>query len=146
MRRGAARSLGLDLIATSDFIKVDAKLGLVLGWAIICKDENGEDYFDVQGDHIPEDAMLKSSMDFALNSRDGKVMHVGDVVGKVVYMWPETAEIADAFGIVTKRTGLKIAWKPNDPAMLSRFDPETGDLKGFSIGGAYGEVEELVDG
>jgi hypothetical protein len=134
----------LDLIATSDFFKVDDELGLVFGFAIICKDESGEDYFDTQGDHVPEDSMLTASTDFMLNERAGKVMHCGDAVGKVVFAWPLTTEIAKTFGIETKRTGLMIAWKPNDKATLKRFK-EGGDLKGFSIGGSYGTVEELAD-
>ena len=40
--------------------KVDEELGLVMGFAIICKID-GEPYFDTQGDHIPEDSMLKAA-------------------------------------------------------------------------------------
>jgi hypothetical protein len=45
------------------FFKVDEKLDLVFGGAIISK-INGEDYIDLQGDIIPEDAMLEAAVDF----------------------------------------------------------------------------------
>src|SRR5690349_15438196 len=36
--------------------KVDSNLGIVFGFAIVCT-KDGEDYFDLQSDNIPEDAM-----------------------------------------------------------------------------------------
>jgi hypothetical protein len=137
----------VDKIATSDFMKVNDELGLVMGFAIICTDEDitGADkrYFDLHGDHIPEDAMTKASADFMLNSRAGKVMHSGDDVGDIVFAFPMTQDIAKEFGIQTRRTGLMIGWKPRDRAVLSKF--RDGTFTGFSIGGSYGSTEELPD-
>lgn len=138
----------MDQISTSDFVKVNDELGLVMGFAIICKHagQDGttlEDYFDLHGDHIPEDAMLKASADYMLNSRLGKVMHAGEDVGDIVFAWPLTKDVCDEFEITTKRTGLMIAWKPRDPEVLKMF--KDGKLKGFSIGGSYGDTEELPD-
>jgi len=137
----------VDLIATSDFLKVNDGLGIVFGFAIICEDDgiDGLDkrYFDLHGDHIPEDAMLKASSDYMLNSRAGKVMHAGEAVGDIVFAWPLTREIAQQFDITTKRTGLMIGWKPRNPDTLKLF--QDGKLRGFSIGGSYGETEELSD-
>ena len=132
----------MDLISTSDFVKVNDELGLVMGFAIICK-QNGDDYFDLHGDHIPEDSMMKAATDFMLNARAGKIMHAGDVMGDVVFAWPLTEDTAREFDITTKRTGLMIAWKPRDAKTLAMF--KDGKLKGFSIGGSYGETEELPD-
>lgn len=132
----------MDKIATSNFIKVNDQLGLVMGFAIICK-ENGEPYFDLHGDHIPEDAMTKAAADFMLHSRAGKVMHRGEDVGDIVFAWPLTDETAEQFEIVTKRTGLMIGWRPRDAAILAKF--RNGEYQGFSIGGSYGETEELPD-
>lgn len=115
----------------ADVIKVDSSLGLVFGWAVICKEDN-VDYYDVQGDHIPEDSMLDASADFMLHSRIAKEMHTGDEQGTVMFAFPLTTEIAKAFGIVTKKTGLMIGMKPN-AEMLAKF--VSGELKGFSIGG-----------
>ena len=120
--------------------KVDADLGLVMGFAIVSL-ENGEPYFDLQDDHIPEDVMLEASLDFMENSQIAKEMHSGEQVGAVVFAWPMTTEIAKSFDIVVKKTGLMIAMKPSDPEMLERF--RKGDLTGFSIGGTWSESEEI---
>jgi len=123
-------------------LKVDDGHGLVLGYAIICR-QDGEDYFDLQGDHIPEDAMLGATVDFMLKSGAAKVMHVGDVAGRIVFAWPLTTDIAKAFEIVTATTGLMIAMKPDDPAVLAKF--RDGTYTGFSIGGSRVKDEELED-
>lgn len=133
---------------TTDVIKVDDTLGIVLGWAIICntgvnisKGESGEPYFDKQGDHIPEYSMLEATTDFMLHSRKAGEMHwknkEGETIGKgvVVFCWPMTAEIAKAFGIETNQTGLMIAMKPEEDEILEKF--RNGEYKGFSIGGKY---------
>lgn len=122
-------------------LKVDDSLGLVMGYAIVCT-EDGEPYFDLQGDHIPEDAMLKAALDFMEHSRIAKEMHEGDQAGTVVFAFPMTEDIAKAFGILTKRTGLMIAIRPNAD-MLQKF--QLGELTGFSIGGQRLEDEEVDD-
>ena len=66
---------------------VDAELGLVIGYAIVCN-EGDTPYFDLQGDHIPEDAMLKAWLDFAENSRIADEMHTRDNAGMVVGSFP----------------------------------------------------------
>jgi Putative phage serine protease XkdF len=122
-------------------LKVDESHGLVLGYAIVCK-RDGKDYFDLQGDHIPEDAMLGAAVEFMLQSRAAKEMHAGDVNGKILFAWPLTTDIAKAFGIETATTGLMIAMKPDDPAMLAKF--RDGTYTGFSIGGSRMK-DEIVD-
>lgn len=120
-------------------LKVDDSLGLVMGFAIVCK-EGGEPYFDLQGDHIPEDTMMKAALDFMQNSQVAKEMHQGEPVGSVVFAFPLTSDVAKSFGLTTERTGLMIAMKPND-AMLKRF--QGGELTGFSIGGLRLKDEEI---
>jgi hypothetical protein len=119
--------------------KVDDGLGLVFGWAIVCA-KNGTEYFDTQGDHIPEDSMLSAAADFMENSRVGKDMHAGDKVGPVVFAWPMTADIAKAMGIQTTQTGLMVAMKP-PPEILTKF--RNGEYTGFSIGGRRVHDEEV---
>ena len=119
-------------LQASEILKVDESLGLVFGFAIICK-EGGEDHFDLQLDHVPEDVMLKGSLDFAKGKRVAKEMHQGDSVGDVVFMFPLTSEIAESLDIVTKYTGLLIAMQPDDPEILRKF--AEGEYTGFSIGG-----------
>ena len=121
--------------------KVDDDLGLVMGFAIICK-ENGEPYFDVQGDHIPEDAMMKAAADFMANSRVAKEMHDGGQVGSVVFAFPLTEDIAKAMGLgEVENTGLMIAMQPSDDDVLEKF--RSGEYTGFSIGGRRLKDEEV---
>lgn len=126
---------------TAKVLKVDGGHGLVFGWAIVCK-QAGEDYFDTQGDHIPEDSMLAASLDFMLNARVAKDMHQGEEIGPIVFAWPMTGDIAKAMGVETGgQTGLMIAMKP--PAdILQKF--RNGDYTGFSIGGSRVEDEEVA--
>lgn len=55
--------------ATTDLLKVDASLGVVFGYAIVCREKDADgnwvDHYDTQGHHIPEDEMLKASVEFA---------------------------------------------------------------------------------
>jgi len=124
----------------TEFTKFDEELGLVMGYIIICK-QDGEDYFDLHGDHIPEHAMLKAATEFMENSRTAKEMHSGDARGTIVFAWPMTTDIAKAFNIETNTTGLMIAMRP-DEEMLQKF--KDGTLTGFSIGG-YRGIDEEVD-
>jgi len=129
------------MVEKVQFIKVDDSLGLVFGWAIVSKID-GEEYFDVQGDHIPEDSMLKAATDFMLDSRVAKEMHVGDEIGKIVFAFPVTADIAKAMGLETRQTGLMIAMRPDSDVLLNKF--RSGEFTGFSIGGSR-LVDEDVD-
>lgn len=126
----------------SNILKVDETLGLVMGYAIICK-EDGKEYFDLQGDHIPEDSMLKAAVDFMAGDRVVGDMHKEEEGGQVVFAWPMTAEVAQSFGIITKTTGLMIAIKPKNQKTLEKF--KSGEYNGFSIGGQRGEDEEVED-
>ncbi len=129
----------------TEICKVDQALGLVLGWAIICKKDD-EEYFDLQGDHIPEISMLEASTDFMLNSRMAKDMHLadGELPGSIVFAFPMTTEVAKSFGIETQTTGLMIAMKPDDPDILGKF--ASGEYTGFSIGGRrIPEFDEEID-
>lgn len=130
---------------TAEVTKVDSELGLVMGWAIVCQ-KDGEPYFDLQGDHIPEGAMLKAAADFMVNSRVAGEMHGRDgegqpvQAGHVVFAFPMTSDIAKAFGVETDTTGLMIAMKPDD-GMLAKF--KSGEYTGFSIGGGRITDEEV---
>lgn len=122
--------------------KVDRGLGLVLGWAIVSK-VDGQPYFDLQGDYIPEDVMLSASADFMENSRSAKAMHAGPDRGSILFAFPMTEEIAKAFEFDTGgKFGLMVAAK-FDEGVLAKFDE--GTYTGFSIGGWYGDYEELED-
>ena len=94
-----------DFHVAGEVLKVDESLGLVMGYAIVCTDA-GEPYFDKQGDHVPEDAMLKASCDFMQHSRVARDMHSGADQGTVVFAWPITTEVAKAFGQEAVKTDL----------------------------------------
>lgn len=117
--------------------KYSKELGLVFGWSIICK-EGGKEYYDLQGDHIPEDAMLEAASEFMQKRRTMKVMHKGEKVGEVVFAWPLTTEICKAMGVKSQVTGLMVAVKPSGAKILQQI--KDGKLAGFSIGG-----QRLVD-
>lgn len=126
---------------TFEVAKLDDELGLVFGYAIVCK-ENGEEYFDVQGDHIPEDAMLAAALDFMKNSRAANEMHGTERIGDIVFAFPLTTDIGQSMGLQMEKTGLMIAMQPSDPDVLEMF--KNGTYKGFSIGGRRIE-DEVVD-
>jgi len=119
--------------------EVNEELGLVFGWAIVCA-KGGEPYFDLQGDHIPEDAMLKAATDFMVNSRQADVMHDEVPSGQIVYALPLTEDVKKAFGMKCDKTGLAVVLKP-DEETFAKF--KSGELTGFSIGGYRGEDEEV---
>jgi len=122
-------------------LKVQEELGLVLGWGIVCT-ENGEQYFDLQNDHIPEHSMLKAATDFMLNSRAAKEMHYRSDAGQVLFAFPLTEDVKKAYEISCPKTGLMVILKP-DKIMLEKF--RSGELTGFSIGGRRGEDKVLDD-
>lgn len=111
--------------------KVDNSLGLVFGYAIVCM-KNGERYFDLQDEHVPEGVMLEMAADFMKNSREARAMHGEDAIGEVVFAFPLTTEVAKALDIEAEQTGLLIGMAPNAES-LKKFDD--GEFTGFSIGG-----------
>ena len=126
---------------SGEILKVQEDLGLVLGWAIVCK-VDGQPYFDLQNDHIPEESMLKAAADFMVNSRAAAEMHNRADAGTVVFAFPLTEDVKKAFGIECSKSGLMIAIRP-DAEMLQKF--KDGELTGFSIGGVRGEDVVLED-
>ena len=133
------------MFAKAEVAKVDDALGLVFGFAIVSK-VDGEPYFDTQGDHIPEDSMLKAATDFMLSSRMSGDMHGRDESGEpiqdgdVIFAFPLTEEVAKAMGIETQKTGLMVAMRPS-AAVLAKY--KSGEYTGFSIGGKRGEDEDV---
>jgi hypothetical protein len=126
--------------------KIDEGLGMVFGYAIICK-VNGEPYYDLNIDkdgsrvpeHIPEGAMLKATADFMQSARAGNEMHRGPDLGQYVFAFPLTTDIAKSMGISTTVTGLMVGFKA-PPDVLAKF--KSGVYKGFSIEGKRVHVVE----
>ncbi len=121
-------------------VKVDKRLGLVFGYAMnVLKD--GETYYDLHNDHVDDDELLKSALDFAENSEVAREMHGSVDKGAVVFTFPLTTDIAKAFDIETVHTGLMIGMRPTAD-VLDKF--ADGTYKGFSIGGKARRV--MADG
>lgn len=132
--------------------KVDEGLGLVFGWAIVCK-VNGQDYYDLNIDHdgphkgqrvpehITEKAMTEGALGLVEQGAPGNEMHGGPDRGYYPFLFPMTTEIAKAMGVTTEKTGLMCAFKP--PAdVLQKF--KDGTYTGFSIEGRRGPFVELA--
>lgn len=142
--------------------KVDAKLGLVFGYAIICKTRDQKtgayvDYYDdgsvddedskIYSDHISETEMLAATSEFMKSARVSTEMHDRDandepvVDGTVVHSFPLTTDIAKQLGITAELTGWLVAMQPS-PTQLKKWI--SGELTQFSIGGgAYRHKEKV---
>ncbi|MDO8614629.1 MAG: XkdF-like putative serine protease domain-containing protein [Dehalococcoidia bacterium] len=137
---------GEDPFIKAEVVKIDAELGLVFGWGIVCK-VDGEPYFDSQRDHIPEASMLRATADFMEKSRMSSEMHARDDDGvpmgdgAVIFSFPLTTEVAKALEIDTRKTGWLVAIKPS-PGVLAKF--KSGEYAGFSIGGGRLVDEDVV--
>ena len=125
-------------LKAQDSVATDGEHGLVFGFAMVSK-VGGQEYYDTQGDHIPEDAMIKASVDFMENGRIAKEMHQGDAEGTVPFAIPITSELRK-FIAETDMTGLLIGMRPSNE-MMAKF--KSGEFTGFSIGG---KVLDSADG
>ncbi len=132
--------MGDDFTKSHGVTKKDSKLGIYFGFAAISK-KGGEEYFDRQGDHITEDALVKAAADFVETGAVSKVMHQGDADGTIPFVMPITSEMLDYLKSADS-TGLLIGMKPS-AATAKRMD--AGELPSFSIGGTRGEEEDVGD-
>lgn len=135
----------------AQILKVSTELGLIFGFAMICKvrDENGDlvPYNDTDDDQFIELGMLEAVTKFAMTKRVACDMHARDEDGQpvqdggVIHHFPLTEEIAKALGIITPMTGLLVALRPDNPETLEKA--RRGEFTGFSIGGEVIEAEEV---
>jgi len=131
------------LVKTTEILKVDKGLGLIFGYAMVCKID-GEDHFDLQGDHIPEAVMLKTLAQFMSSDNVvAKDMHSGEQIGTYIFAFPMTTEIAKSLDITIKQSGALVAMKPDNEETLEKF--ATGEFTGFSIAGVNAVYEEVID-
>ncbi len=120
--------------------KVDEDHGLVFGWGIVCN-ENGQPYFDRQGEHIPEAVMFKAAIEFSLAANGMDDSHNEVHSGEVRFQFPMTKEVQEAYGIECSRTGWLICAAP-DEEFLAKY--ASGEYTGFSIGGWVRESHEVA--
>lgn len=119
------------LSGRAEVVKVSDELGIVFAWAMT-PTVNGEPYYDLHGDNIDEESMLKAAADFMAGARMQDVQHDCTPDGQVVFGMPMTPDIAKAFGVKTKTTGLMCGLKPSAET-LAKF--KDGSLTGLSIYG-----------
>lgn len=124
---------------TVDILKTDRRLGIVFGFAVICKtlgvDGKVEDYYDLHGDHISEEVMMKAAADFAMQAeRTGKAQHQGEKIAECVFSFPLTEDVAKALGITSPHFGLLLGFRPLDKKTMD--DVDSGVYSGFSFGGS----------
>jgi len=124
---------------SGSFFKVDEAQGIAYGWAIVCE-ENGQPYFDLHGDHIPEAAMTAALADFAKFSRVGLDQHAGAPTGEHVFLYPLTKSTCAGLGITSGKYGAIVGYQPDNPADLAMI--ASGARTGFSIGGVLIESDE----
>lgn len=121
-------------------VSVLASLGLVVGKAIVCT-EKGEDHYDLQGDHIPKLVAAEALLDFANGARTHKVMHKGEPAGTFDLMFLVCDETCKALDITADWEGVAVAFRPV-PEIMAKY--ESGEYRGFSIGGGCSYIEEAA--
>lgn len=112
-------------------VKTNAKLGLVFCWAVTTK-AAGQTYFDLHGDNVVEDDLIKVAADFMDGGGLTDEMHDRDPDGRVVFCMPMTAEVAKAFKVQTDTEGLMIGFKPS-AEVFAKY--ESGEYTAVSIDG-----------
>src|SRR5690606_12092775 len=123
--------------ARARVVKTSDELGLVFGWALTSK-AGGTDYFDLHGDNIVEEDLIRVAAEFMESGGATDEQHDFEADGRVVFAMPLTAEVAKSFGIQTDTTGLMVAIKPS-PEVFAKF--KTGEYTGFSIAGIGERIE-----
>lgn len=129
--------------------KVDFGKRIVFGWGSICK-KRGEDgtfqiYTDTDNEQFPEEPTLEAWIDFMKGDhRIMDNMHNEKSIGKVVFAFPLTEDIAEAFGLTKAldQTGVIVGALVEDDEVLQKFN--SGDYTGFSIGG-YADYEDVTE-
>ena len=84
-----------------DIVKLDETRHRVTGFAMVSLNKKGEPVYDLQGDHITPDELVKAVQDFAtvVGENAGDDMHDHSDAGRVVESIVLTAELQKALGI-----------------------------------------------
>jgi len=121
-----------DLTINGEITTFDSAERMVYGWAWVSA-KNGEPFTDLHGDRIGASLMEKAATDFMLEFRRALTMHRGTEIGTIVHSLPITKQIAEALDIQSHREGWVIGMKVFDDQVWAKV--ESGELRGFSIGG-----------
>lgn len=96
--------------AEFDIVKLDEQRHRITGFAMISCNRNGEPVYDLQGDHISPDELVKAASDFAALVGESTVddMHDRTDTGRVVESMVLTSELQKAIGLPQESDLLKI--------------------------------------
>lgn len=121
---------------------VDGDFGYVTGFAIVSK-VKGEDYYDLQDEHVPLDVAEAAAVAFMKAGGDGKIMHDGAIAGRIVESFIVSKARFAALGLPEPEIeGWVVSFAPASAEVKKRFT--SGELTGFSIAGVGWVVEEEV--
>lgn len=115
------------------FVKANDELGVAFFWAFTSTNPDGSDHFDLHGDAIDKSNLVKIAMDFMVNG-NGAVdeMHDGVATEARCVAFPMDPDIAKAFGVATKTSGLMVMIKLTDEQLTKL---KNGTYTGVSIAG-----------
>lgn len=130
---------------TFHIVKADDEQRIVFGLACVSVRADGEVVTDLQGDQIPPEVFEKAFYQYALDSRDGDVMHDQKPVSKLVELFVVTPtkinSLLKAFGVEPladfKGVAAWVAFKVYSEDAWARV--KSGKLRAFSI-----EAEAMV--
>jgi hypothetical protein len=130
------RGTGLKIATTARVAKLSDELGLVFGWALTTK-AAGAEYYDLQGDNVLEDDLIKVAAEWMSGGGAADTMHDREQDGRAIFCMPMTTEVAkavygDKIGGELGTYGLLVAIKPSVED-FAKF--KSGELTGFSIDG-----------
>lgn len=130
------RGTGLKIATTARVAKLSDELGLVFGWALTTK-AAGAEYYDLQGDNVLEDDLIKVAAEWMSGGGAADTMHDREQDGRAIFCMPMTTEVAkavygDKIGGDLGTYGLLVAIKPSAED-FAKF--KSGELTGFSIDG-----------
>ena len=120
--------------------KVDVDKKVAYGWAYVSK-KAGETVIDVSGQTWPMGEVTKTAHQFAVECRDGGLMHVLKGVATMVESVVFSAELQKSLGIDLGQEGWFVGFRIDDDTVLKGI--EDGTYSMFSIGGTG--IEEMID-
>lgn len=113
---------------------VAASRGLVFGWGQISQNGDGSPHYDTDNQTFDDNDMLIDSwLDFMESGGQLNCNHDSQQIGKVVFAFPVTPDIADSLGLTCPQYGVIVGAKITDPTTQQAY--ASGQLSGFSVGG-----------
>jgi len=128
-----------EVTATARLVKTNDELGLAFFWAFTTTNPDGSEHYDLHGDQVMSgDEMIKAAAAFMESGGAVDEMHDSEATGRVVFAMPMTPEIAKAYGVESKTSGLMVAIRPSADAMAKLKD---GTYTAVSIAGIGERVQ-----